>query len=291
MPTGSLKVDIRSGLDSSLRTEKYKMTTFGFIGIGHLGTMLVKKFVETEAIEAEEILASNRTQEKVERLAEATGIRSVSNRVVAELSDVIFICVRPLEVRDVLSDVAYLLNSQKLVISVAGDVSLEILQSLCPARLARAFPSMASLKLQGVTLLAFGDNTTVEDRRLIAGLFHAIGQAVEVEEKDFAVLADLTSSAPGYFAALMREFVLAAERRGINSELAERLVKQTLLGTALLLGEESFAGLIESVATKGGITEAGVKVIQREAPGMFDQLFQATEARHEQVRKKIEGQR
>ena len=34
-----------------------------------------------------------------------------------------------------------------------------------------------------------------------------------------------------------------------------------------------------------------MKVIQREAPGMFDQLFQATEARHEQVKKKIEEQR
>jgi competence protein ComER len=104
MPAGSLKVDIRSRLDISRTAEKYKMTTFGFIGTGHLGTMLVKKFVETEAIEAGGILASNRTQEKVERLAEATGIRSVSNRVVAELSDVIFICVRPLEVRDVLSE-------------------------------------------------------------------------------------------------------------------------------------------------------------------------------------------
>ena len=266
------------------------MTTFGFIGTGHLGCMLVKKFVETGAIQAAAVLASNRTQEKVERLAEVTGIRPASNRVVAELSDVIFICVRPLEVRDVLSDVAYLLTSQKLVVSVAGDVSLEKLQALCPARMARAFPSMASLKLQGVTLLAFGDNTTADDKRLIADLFHAIGQTAEVEEKDFAVLADLTSCAPGYFAALMHEFVRAAERREIGSELAERLVKQTLLGTAMLLEEESFAGLIKSVATIDGITEAGVLVIQREAPGMFDQLFRATEARHEQVRKKINGQ-
>ena len=265
-----------------------QMTTFGFIGTGHLGSMLVKKFVETGAIQAEQILASNRTAEKVNRLAKVTGIRPVSNRIVAELSDVIFICVRPLEVRDVLSEVAYLLNSQKLVVSVAGDVSLEKLRGLCPARLARAFPSMASLKLQGVTLLVFGDNTTAQDQRLIAGLFNAIGSAVEVEEKDFAVLADLTSSAPGYYAALMREYVLAAERKGISPELAERLVKKTLLGTALLLEDESFAGLIESVATIGGITEVGVKVIQREAPGMFDQLLLATEARHEQVRKKID---
>jgi len=292
MPKGSLKVDIRSGHGSiAQETEKKQMTTFGFIGTGHMGCMLVKKFVETGAIGAEEILASNRTPEKRERLAEATGIRPAGNRLVAKLSDVIFICVRPLEVRDVLSSVAYLLTSQKLVVSIASDFSLENMRTLCPARLARAFPSMASLKLQGATLLAFGDNTTAEDRRLITGLFHAIGQAVVVEERDFGTLADLTSSAPGYFAALMREFVLAAKRRDIPSDLAERLVKQTLLGTALLLVEESFAGLIESVATKGGITEEGVKVIQREAPGMFDQLFQATEVRHKQVINKIDGQR
>ena len=267
------------------------MTTFGFIGTGHLGSMLIRKLVETGAIEPEDMLASNRTPEKVERLADAFGIRPASNRVVAELSDVIFICVRPLEVRDVASELAHLLDPRKLLVSVAGDVSLEKLQSFCSARMARAFPSMASEKLQGVTLLAFGDHATAEDRRLIAGLFQVIGQAVEVEEKDFAVLADLTSCAPGYFAALMREFVLAAQRREIPSELAERLVKQTLLGTALLLEEESFSGLIKSVATKGGITEAGVKVIQREAPGMFDLLFQATQDRHEQVMKKVEGQR
>jgi competence protein ComER len=270
---------------------KFQVTTFGFIGTGHLGSMLVKKFVETGAIEAEDILASNRTPEKVQRLAEATGIRPASSRVVVELSDVIFICVRPLEVRDVLSELAYMLDFQKLVVSVAADVSLENMRALCHARLARAFPSMASEVLQGATLLAFGDNATREDRRLITGLFRSIGKAEEVAEKDFGTLADLTSSAPGYFTALMREFVLAAERREISLELAERLVKQTLLGTAMLLEEESFAGLIKSVATRGGITEAGVKVIQREAPGMFDQLFQATETRHEQVKKKVEGQR
>jgi pyrroline-5-carboxylate reductase len=266
------------------------LTAFGFIGTGHLGSMLVRQFVQTGAIEAEEILASNRTPGKAEELAMAFGIRPSSNRVVAELSDVIFLCVRPLEVKDVLSEVAYLLDSGKLLVCVAADVSLERLQNLCMARLVRAFPSMASEKRQGTTLLAFGENATREDRRLLKGLFQAIGWAAEVEEKDFAVLADLTSSGPGYLAALMREFALAAEREGIAAELAESLVKQTLLGTALLLEEESFAGLIESVATKGGITQAGVKVIRREAPGMFDQLFSATQERHEQVKRKIEEQ-
>jgi pyrroline-5-carboxylate reductase len=251
--------------------------------------MLVRKFVETGAVDAADILASNRTPEKADRLAESIGIRAATNRIVAELSDVIFICVRPLDVRDALQDIEHLLTVEKLLISVAGDVSLEILRTLCAARVARAFPSMASERLQGVTLLAFGDNAKA-DKHLVRRLLKPLGDAIEVPEENFEVLADLTSCAPGYFAAIMQEFVEAAVRNGISAELSERLVKQTLLGTALLLENESFQGLITSVATKGGITEAGVKVIQAQAPGMFDQLFQATQARHEQVKRRVNSE-
>ena len=194
------------------------------------------------------------------------------------------------DVVDVLLELGHLLTPEKLLVSVAADVSLSALHSQCRSRVARALPSMASERLQGMTLLTFGDNTTIADRRLVNGLFDAIGDAVEVKEKDFGVLADLTSSAPGYLAALMSEFVLAAERKAIPAKLAERLVKQTLIGTALLLKEESFKGLIASVATKGGITEAGVSVIQRDAPEMFDKLFTATEARHELVKRRLDRQ-
>jgi pyrroline-5-carboxylate reductase len=263
------------------------MTSFGFIGTGHLGSMLVRKFVETKAIEAEDILASNRTPEKAERLSEATNIRTTTNRMVAELADVIFICVRPLDVGDVLRDLEPLLTPEKLLVSVAGDVSLKTLRMLCRARVVRAFPSMASERLKGVTLLAFGDNATTTDQHLVLQLFRTIGDAAHVDEKDFEVLADLTSCAPGYFAAILREFVLAAKCRGIGENLAERMVKQTFLGTALLLEDMSFQDLITSVATKGGITEAGVKVIQAEAPVMLDHLFLATQARHEQVKRRV----
>jgi competence protein ComER len=263
------------------------MTTYGFIGTGHLGSMLVRKFVETKAIEAEDIVASNRTPEKAVLLANSLEIRASTNRVVAELSDVIFICVRPLEVKDVLAELQQLLTPDILMISVAGDVSLKHLQSACAARVARAFPSMTSERLKGVTLLAFGHNITSLDR---TSLFRAIGDTAEVDESQFEVLAELSSCSPGYIAAIMREFVLAAERRGIPPEQAERLAKQTLLGTALLLEDKSFQGLISSVATKGGITEAGVSVIQAQAPGMFDELFSATQGRHSQVKKRVHAQ-
>jgi pyrroline-5-carboxylate reductase len=147
---------------------------------------------------------------------------------------------------------------------------------------------MASERLKGVTLLAYGDNATIIDKNTITDLFNAIGDSINVSEKDFDILADLTSCAPGYIAALMNEFVLAATRKRVPPELAERLVKQTMIGTTMLLGEESFQGLIRSVATIGGITEAGIKVIQSDASEMFDRLFVATEARHDLVKRKLD---
>ncbi len=266
------------------------MTTFGFIGTGHMGSMLVHKFMETGAIAGRDIIASNRSREKAERLAKETGIRVGDNREVTEQSNIILIGVRPMDMKGVLLEVQDLLTPEKLLVSVAVDFSLKDIQAICSARAARVIPSITSGQLKGVALVAFGNNITTMDRDQIACLFKAIGDMVEVEENDFEVLADLTSCAPGYISAILREFVLAARRRGITAELAERLVKETLAGTAELLSRESFQGIISCVATHGGINAEGVKVIQSEAPMVFDHLFEATNARHKRVKRQIKDQ-
>lgn len=266
------------------------MTTFGFIGTGHLGGMLVRKFIETGAVPADKITVSNRTREKAKRLAAELGVGCKDNREVVLRSDVVFLCVRPLDVRGVLMELQDLLTPEKLLVSVAGDVSLENLRSQCSARVARAFPSMASESLMSVTLLALGESVTDQDRATILSLFGAIGHPVEVKEDHFEVLADLTSCGPGYIAAIMREFALAASWRGIPRSLTEELARETLAGTARLLESESFGDLIACVATKGGITEEGVKIIHEDAPQMFGRLFQATKEKHNAVKKLIADQ-
>lgn len=281
-------IDTRYAID--IRNEMLRMTAFGFIGTGHMGSMLVRKFIETGAISANEITVSNRTREKADQLAANLGVGCKDNRDVVRLSDVVFLCIRPREVRDVLMELHDLLTPEKLLVSVAGDVSLKNLYSQCSARVARAFPSMASESLMGVTLLALGDNVTETDKTTIMSIFGALGHPVEVKEDHFEVLADLTSCGPGYIAALMQEFALAASWRGIPRNVTEELVKETLAGTARLMESENFGDLIACVATKGGITEEGVKVIREDAPQMFNRLFQATKEKHNAVKKLIADQ-
>jgi competence protein ComER len=266
------------------------MAQLGFIGTGHMGSMLIRKFIETGVAAPGEIIASNRAREKAELLARDLGIQLGSNREVAAQSDVIFLCVKPFDVMGVLRELRNELTPEKLLISLAVDFNLKKIESISRARATRVVPSIGSESLKGVSLVSFGGNATDSDRALILRLFKAIGHPIEVEEIDLEILADLTSSAPAYISAIMRELVLAATRIGIDADLGESLAKETLVGTSELLAKESFDCLITRVATKGGITEEGVKAIRKHAPAMFDELLVATKTKHELVRKKIDAQ-
>jgi pyrroline-5-carboxylate reductase len=51
-----------------------------------------------------------------------------------------------------------------------------------------------------------------------------------------------------------------------------------------------FFELIDRVATKGGITEEGVKVLNRHLPAVFDEVFEKTLAKHETVKEMVKNQ-
>lgn len=269
------------------------MSRIGVIGTGSMGGMLIRKFVETGAFPAGDILASNRSPEKARAVALATGIEIAKDNLdLAVASEVIFICVRPLEVKPLLKELGGKLTADKLVVSIASDVTLDEISSLCDARVARFIPSVTSECSKGVSLVAFGDRSTEADRRLILSALGSISLPVETEEKHFEILADLTSCAPAFISALMHEFALSAVRRGsVSLELAELLVMETLAGTAELLEKaKSFEEVVGRVATRGGITEEGVKAIRRAAPAMYDDLLEVTLAKHGLVKEWIKDQ-
>lgn len=253
------------------------MVQIGIIGTGSMGSMLVRSFIESSAAGPEEIIASSRTAESLLALATETGIRcGRDNREVVEEAEVIFLCVRPSEIRDVLLDLKEDLSQEKVLVSIAAGVGLGDLQTWTAARVARVIPTLTSEILKGASLVAFGERATGADREVVLALFNAIGRAVEVREEDFEALTLITSCGPAFVAALMEEFAAAAARQGgIRPDLAELLVKETLIGTAGLVDASSFEEVVSRVATPGGITEKGVAAIRERGPVVFDEMMAA----------------
>jgi pyrroline-5-carboxylate reductase len=269
------------------------MTRYGFIGTGSMGSMLIRQFIHSGAVKAEEISACSRQGRSARAVAEKTGIAvKDSPREVARDADVLFICVRPLDVRGVLEEIRDLLTDHTLLVSIAGCVTLQNLAGWAGpvVRCVRTLPSVTAEELAGITLVAWGRGVTDTDKEIVFALFSAIGNPVEIEERHFEIYGDLTSCAPALFAAMMQEYAAAAVRReGVPPALATFLVQQTLVGTAWLLNREDtgFDELIGRVATKGGITEEGVKALRNRLPAVYDELLDVTLAKHRLLKAEI----
>ncbi|MCJ7445664.1 MAG: NAD(P)-binding domain-containing protein [Methanotrichaceae archaeon] len=266
------------------------MSRLGVIGIEHIGSMLARRLVESGAVKQYEVIISNRNREKADVVAKEIGIRVGINRDVVEQSELIPLCVRPLEIRGVLIELKEILSPEKILVSVAMDVSIRQLQAVCDARIVRIIPSITLDCLNGISLAAFSDAITERDKSFLIHLFRFVGKIIEVEEKDFDILADLTSCAPAFISSFLQEMALAASLKGVPLEQAEWLIRQSLLCTAELLSRESFEDLISCVATKGGITEQGLNVIRKHSSNMYSQLFDATKGQHRQIKSLVEEQ-
>ncbi|MFN2550303.1 MAG: pyrroline-5-carboxylate reductase family protein [Myxococcales bacterium] len=67
----------------------------GFIGAGNMGEALFKGLLNTKAAKPQQILVSARRPERVRELAQAYGVRGVTNAEVARESDVVVLAVKP----------------------------------------------------------------------------------------------------------------------------------------------------------------------------------------------------
>nr|WP_321350561.1 NAD(P)-binding domain-containing protein [uncultured Methanoregula sp.] len=272
------------------------MTRFGFIGTGSMGSMLIRQFILAGVAQPGEIVACSRQGASARAVAEKTGIAVRDTpQEVAQDAEVLFLCVRPLEIKGVLADLQNSLSDRTLLVSIASSVTIADLSGWTGpgVRCVRMLPSVTAEEHAGISLVAWGPGVTEGDKELIFSLFSAIGTPVEIEERHFEIYGDLTSCAPALISAMMQEFALSAVRKeGVSPALAAYLVQQTLIGTAWLLDRDDmgFDKLIGRVATKGGITEEGVTVLRNRLPVVYQELLDATHKKHEVLIKKIAEQ-
>lgn len=265
------------------------MTQYGFIGTGSMGSMLVKKFVDTGMIEPAATYINSKNGLSSEALARTTQIvASPSNRTVAEKTDILFICVKPLQVREVLKEIQASLKPETLLVSIAGCVSLACFEewTLGKVHCVRVIPSVTSEQKSGISLVSWGHNLTLQDKENVLNLFGAISKVVEATEENLEICTNLTSCGPALISAMMKELVDAAVRTGaIKPSLAEYLVKETMVGTSALLenGSLGFNDIIRRVATRGGSTEEGVKVLHAQLPSVCDDALRSIIAKRLRV--------
>jgi len=268
------------------------MIKIGIIGFGSMGSMIASSILAKSFIKPDELIISSRTKSKIDPIKEKwKGIKISGNKTVSQKAKYIFICVKPFEVKDVLDEIKSFVTADKHLVSIAASVTLNNLESKLDRQITRVIPSITSEVFEGVTLICHNKKVSPENRRFIEDLFDCISSVKIIKEVNFEAASDLTSSAPGMIAAIFQNLLNAGLRHSSLKESdALEMITKTLYGTAKLLQETkmNFGEVIARVATKGGVTEQGNRVLNAFLPELFDKVFTSTLNKHEERKDKVD---
>jgi pyrroline-5-carboxylate reductase len=107
-------------------------------------------------------------------------------------------------------------------------------------------------------------------------LLGALGVVVPLDEEMMDAAMAVMSCSPAYLALIAELLADAGAREGLDPQLSNRLVADTLAGTAELLWERDAADIRRRVAPPGGATEAGLEALER--GGLHDAVAAAVDA-------------
>jgi pyrroline-5-carboxylate reductase len=268
------------------------MGKIGFVGFGNMGGTMIRALLKARAIPENNVMVFTRTKEKLKSFV--TDYPKVE--VASSLSDLglkckrVFICTGTREVKSVLTELNTCLCDDAHVISIAGTLEMKCLGNIFKGRITKIMPTMISEVREGVTLVYHNNKALPEDKEFIRTAFGKIGRVKEIREAQFDLAGDLTSCAPAFYAAILNNLVKVAKRHGdFKTDELNELILPTCYGTTKLLlkSKADYNGLISRVATKGGISEEGVKILDRELPKTFDELLNITLSKREKIKKQM----
>lgn len=250
----------------------------GIIGYGSMGKMILEKFSQSKSLSEIELFIANITKEKIAHLGDSCNVCE-SNAELASVADVIFICVRPVDMKEVLTELKENLREDTLLVSLNGSIQFEQIEKICNTKIAKVIPSIMAEVNQSQTLVCYNKLVREEDKEYLTKLLMCMGNVIELPENEIGMGSELVSCMPGFIAAIFNEICVSAKKHtSISDNEVMQMVLNTMIGTGelMLANNYSFEEVISRVATKGGITEEGTKVIHQHIPNVADELFDKT---------------
>ena len=245
----------------------------GIIGYGSMGKMLADKFASSH-----NVYVATRSREKLITAPESINVVD-GNTDVAKAADIIFICVRPVDIKDVISEIEPFVKKEALLVSLNGSVTFELMEKLTSHKLAKVIPSVTAEIDRSQTLVTYNSLVADTDKKALSEVLSIVGNVIELPENEMGMGSELVSCMPGFIASIFD--VLCASAKKHTSIPDEQIVKMVLntmsaTGDLMLQKDMTFEDVVTRVATKGGITEEGTKVVYEGFPDVADKLFENT---------------
>jgi len=252
------------------------MTKIGFIGAGKMAEAVMSGLILKAFAKPGELIASDVDPARLADVGRRLGVRTTTANTEAAAAPLIVLAVKPQQLDAVLREIAPVIGSSHLVISIAAGKTTAHIESLLPVgHVVRVMPNLACLVGEGMNVFTRGSRAHAADAAAVGRFLECCGRAAEIPEPLFDAVTALSGSGPAFFAYLLDRLADSAVAEGLSREQALLLAEQTMAGTARLLLETRMtpADLAAAVTSAKGTTAAGREVLETPA---LDEILAGT---------------
>ena len=293
----------------------------GVIGYGNMGSMIVNNILKLSLLlDDEELIVSNRHLNKFESLIDEYPEENLNitsdNKEVAEQCEKILISVETPQFKEVLDEITPFINEKTHIIYTCAGLSFNHIKPFFDGKLTLVIPTLASTvtsnnsisslsRRKGVTLIKHNSKVELQERLFVEDLFNEFSYVKKIdnpiyfnEEEDnlhpkdneLEISTILSSCGPAFIAIMIEKFAKCSmELSNISYEEAEDMILKTILGTSMLKEDQSLSNeeIINRVATKKGITQEGVDLLDKKLNKISKDLIKTLLSRYDEVNKDL----
>ncbi len=244
-------------------------TRIAFVGGGAMAEAFIGGLLAKGLATPQRIVASDPMPERREHLAESLGIGvTASNREAVAEAGIVVLAVKPQVAEAVLQELAVAdLAPNALLITFIAGVRIATLRAVLGERpIVRLMPNTPAQIGEGISVWTATPDCTAAQRAQARAMIGALGEEVYVDAEAYIDMATaLSGSGPGYVFLFMEALIDAGVRIGLSRAVAEKLVLQTVKGSALYAQRsgQHLAALRDAVTSPGGTTAEGLHALEK----------------------------
>jgi pyrroline-5-carboxylate reductase len=265
------------------------------IGCGKMGSALLRGWLADSARDKVIVLDPAGLPPELESLPAISYFKNTSEFVkaaTAEKPDVFILAVKPQVMEAACKSIAPAVSREALVLSIAAGQTVSSFEKRFASAqpVIRAMPNTPAAIGKGITVAVAGKNVSAAQKQVAAEILQTTGAVEWIEdEKLLDAVTALSGSGPAYVFLLIDILASAGVQTGLPADLAAKLARETVIGSAALAESEpgiNAAQLRKNVTSPGGTTEAALKVLMNgQLQEIFDEALAAATSRGRELSK------
>ncbi|MCA1899824.1 MAG: pyrroline-5-carboxylate reductase [Chloroflexi bacterium] len=241
--------------------------TIAFIGPGVMAEAMITGLLRQKLSQPKYITASGPRAERLEELRAKYGVGTTAdNAAAAHEADVVVLSVKPQRLSDVMKGIKGVRPNALVISIIAGASMKKISAGLKHKAIVRSMPNTPGQIGEGITVWTATKEVGGEQQNVARTILSALGEEVFVEDESYMDMATaLSGSGPAYVFLFTEALIDAGVHMGFPRRIAERLVLQTIKGSAAFYQDAGRhpATLRNQVTSPGGTSAEALYYLEK----------------------------